>query len=431
LALVEGCKHELEITVPVEEVDQETDRVVSGLQKKVRLPGFRPGKAPASLVRSKFESEIRKDVLENLVPKYFRRRADEDNLQVVGQPSVSDVHFHKGEPLKFKIEFEVAPKIELGEYRGVTVPYAEPQVTPQDVDARLDQVRDQKAEYVNQDPRPVEDGDYAVISLKSIAGVAEPVEQDELMLHVGDPDTLPAFTETLRGMTPGEEKDFSITYPEDYGQEKLAGKTVQFHATLKAIRKKEVPEANDDFARDMGDFQTLEEFKETIRQQIFREREHRAQQEAKQKLVDQLVEAHDFPVPEAYIERQIENYLESQFRTLASQGIDPRQLNLDWNKIKESQRDRAVREVKGSLLIDRVADRETIEVTNEDLDREVQRIAKQQREPVASLRMKLEKDGTLRRIASAIRSEKTLSWLFENARKEAPAEPAAETPVQS
>jgi len=405
----------------MDDVDRETARVVAGLQKKVRLPGFRPGKAPASLVKSKFQTEIRKDVLEILVPKHFRKAAEQDNLQVVGQPNVKDVHFHDGEPLHFKVEFEVAPTIELGEYRGVTVEYAEPVVTDADLDERLKQLREQKAEYINQDPRPVEDGDHAVISLQSISGVAE--QQDELMLHVGDPDTLPAFTENLRGMTPADEKDFSVTYPEEYGQEKLAGKTVDFHMVLKAVRKKELPDLNDEFARDLGDFQTLEELKETIRQQIFREREHRVQQDAKQRIVDKLVDTHDFAVPEAFIDRQIEVTLEQQFRQLASQGIDPSKLNLDWNKLKESQRERATREVKGSLLIEKVADRESVEVLTEEIDREVQRIAKQQREPVASVRMKLEKEGAIRRIAAAVRTDKTLTWLFEQARKEAPVEP--------
>jgi trigger factor len=422
VALVEGCKHEIEITIPVDDVDRETEKVVADIQKKVRLPGFRPGKAPASLVRSRFEQEIRQDVLENLLPRYFRKKVEEDNLQVVGQPSISDVHFHKGEPIRFKAEFEVAPAIELGQYRGLTVEYAEPVVTDQDVEDRLDRIRDQKAEYINVDPRPIEEGDYAVISLKSIAGVDPPVEQDELSVHIGGEDTIKAFTENLVGAAPGDEKDFPITYPDDYGQERLAGKTIEFHVTVKAIRRKELPEANDEFARDLGDYQTLDELKDTIRKTIFREREIRAQNEAKDKLVDKLVETHDFPVPEAYVERQIESQIESQLRTLASQGIDPRQLKLDWEKIKESQRPRAIHDVKASLILDRIAEREAIEVLQSEVDHEVQRIAKQRREAVAVVRPALEKDGTIRRIAQHIRTEKTLNMLFENARKEAPKE---------
>ena len=421
MALVEGCKHELEIVVPVEEVESETDRVVANIQKKVRLPGFRPGKAPASLVRTKFESEIRQDVLDNLMPKHFRKRSEAENLIPVGQPAATEVHYHKGEPLRFKVAFEVAPAIELGEYRGVTVQYGEPIVTEEDVDKRLNEIRDQKAEYINLDPKPIEDGEFAVISLKSVSGVDQPVEQDELMLHVGDPDTLPVFTETLRGASPGDEKDFSVTYPEDYGQEKLAGKTIGFHAVVKAVRRKELPEANDEFARDVGDYQSLEELKETIRKGIFREREGQAQQQAKEMIVDHLVASHDFPVPEAFIDRQIEMNLEQQFRGLAAQGIDPRQLKLDWEKIKEAQRERATKDVKASLLLGKIADREAIQVGNDEVDREVSRIAKQQREAVAVVRPKLEKDGTLNRIAAQIRTEKTLSLLFEQARKDAAA----------
>jgi trigger factor len=422
LALVEGCKHEIEVTIPLQEIDKETERVVSDLSKKVRLPGFRPGKAPASIVRAKYQQEIRKELLDHLLPKFFRQKVDEENLKVVGQPSVTDVHFHTGEPIRFKAHFEVAPEIELGDYRGVTVPYREPVLTDQDVEDRLNQIRDQKAEYVNIDPRPIEDGDYAVVSLRSTGGVEAPVEQDEVTLHIGSADTFPAFTEALRGATPGEEKDFAITYPEDFGQAKLAGKTVEFHSVIKAIRRKELPEANDEFAQDLGDFKTLDELKDTIRKTIFRERELRAQQEAKDAIVKKLVEAHDFPIPEAFLDRQVEAQLDSELRQLASQGVDPRKLNIDWEKVKETQRPRATHDVKTSLLLDKIADREAIEVLQEEVDREVQKIAKQRREPVAAVRQALEKDGTIRRIAAHIRTDKTLNLLFENARKEAPPE---------
>lgn len=422
MALVEGCKHEVEITIPFSEVNEETDRAVAKIQKKVKLPGFRPGKAPASIIRSRFASDIRQDVLEALVPKHFNKKVEEDNLKVVGQPSISDVRFHEGESVHFKAEFEVAPDIDLGEYRGVTVQYREPVVTDEDVENRLNSIRDQKAEYANIDPRPIEDGDYAVVSLKSIAGAEPPVEQDELMFHVGAEDTLKEFNENLRGATPGDDREFDVTYPEDYGQESLAGKTVRFQAHVKAIRRKELPEANDEFARDLGDYQSLTELKEAIRRAIFSERESQAQREAKEKILDKMVDAHTFPVPEAYVDQQIKNQLEYQLRGLAAQGVDPSKLKLDWGKIKESQKDRAMRDVKASLLIDKVADRESIDVLQDEVDREVQRIAKQRREPVAAVRQSLEKDGTIGRIAHQIRTEKTLNFLFDNARKEAPAE---------
>ncbi len=419
MALVAGCKHALEITVPVEDIDHETERIVADLQKKVRLPGFRPGKAPANLVRTKFASEIRQDVLESIVPKAFNKQVEADHLQIVGQPNVSEVHFNKGEPLRFKAEFEVAPEFELGEYKGLTVAYEEPVVSAEDIDKRIEEIREQKAEYINIDPRPIEAGDYAVVSLKSVSGVDKPVEQDEIVLHVGDGETLPAFTENLTGLTPGDEKEFDVVYPEDYGKDELAGKTIRFMAKVKGIRRKEVPEVNDEFAQDLGDFKTVDELREMVRKGLFQQREYDTQQEAKSLLVDKLVETHDFPVPEAFVERQIRNTLEQRLRALVDQGIDPASLNLDWVKLKESQRDKAVKDVRASLLLDKIAERESIFATNDEVDREVQQFAKRQREPMAAARMKFEKDGTLGRIAAHIRTEKTLNHLFEQARKEA------------
>ena len=430
--LVEGCKHEIEITVPVDEIARETDRVVATIQQKAKLPGFRPGKAPASLIRTKFSKQVRDDVLENLLPKYFKQKIEEEHLEVVGRPNVKDVHFHEGEPLRFKAEFEVAPEIELNDYRGVTVHYAEPEVTEEDIAKRLDEIREQKAQFVNIEPRAVVDGDYAVVTLDSLAGAEPPVHQDEVVLHIGDSDTMAGFSEALLGMSPEEEKEFEVTYPEDFGQQRLAGKTVRFRAKLTVIRTKELPELNDEFAQDLGDYPTLNDLREAVRKAIFHEREYASQQKAKDELIDRLIETHEFPVPEAYIERQMEAQLENQFRELAERGIDPSKLKIDWAKLKESQRPKALHDVKASLLVDKIAEREAIAPTNDEVDSEVQRIAKQQREPVAAVRKKLQKDGTLGRIAYQIRSNKTLNFLFEHARKVAgqveppPEEDAAE-----
>lgn len=416
----ESCIRTIDITIPVEEVDRETARVVADLQKKVRLPGFRPGKTPPGMIRTRYATEIRRDVLDSLIPKHFGKRAEAENLRVVGSPRLKDVHFHAGEPLKFTVEFEVAPEFELGEYTNLTTHYNEPQVTDEDVAARLEQLRDEKADYSNVDPRPVEDGDFAVVSLKSLAGLeGAPIEQDEIQFHVGGEATLPEFTENLRGASPGEEKEFDVAYPEDYSQARLAGKTVRYHVALKAIRRKELPELNDDFAKDLGDYQNLDEVREDVRKAIYREREYLAKQESKNELVEKLVEMHPFPVPDAFVDAQVQTYAEQYLATLAARGVDPRSVKIDFAKLKESQHDRAVREVRASMILDRIADREAISALNDEVDRELQRIARQEREPVAAVRMRLEKDGTLRRIAGRIRTEKTLSFLFDKARKEA------------
>ena len=419
MALVEGCRHSVDISVPVETVEGETERVVSSFQQKARLPGFRPGKAPAGLVRKQFEGDIRQQVLENLVPKFLEQELEKQDLRIVGTPDISDVHFHRGEPLRFKAEFEVFPQIELKEYQNLDVPYKDPQVTDEDVAKRLEEIRDQKADYSNVDPRPIADGDHAVISIESLTGAESPVKQDEMMLHVGAEDTLPAFTENLRGMSPGEEKDFDVAYPEDYGQSKLAGKTIRFHVVVKGLRKKELPEVNDEFAQDLGDFRTVDELREALRKTMLAQRQHEARQEAKNKLVETLVDLHEFPVPEAFIDRQVRNRVEQTLNSLAAEGIDSSKIQLDWQKLKSSQKDKALREVKASLLLSRIAEREAIGATNDEVDKEVERIARQQREPFAAVKLRFEKDGSLGRIASHIQTEKTLDFLFEHAQKTA------------
>jgi trigger factor len=412
------CKRSIEIEIPLSEVEQARERVTNSIKSRVRLPGFRPGKAPVSLIQSRFESEIRNEVLEVLLPEAFKNRVQQDSLKVVGTPDISDLKFEPGQPIRFKADFEVAPEIGLNDYRGIPVKYEEPTVTDEEVDKRLESMRESKAEYPNLDPRPIENNDYVLVHLKSLEGLAEPIDQD-VQIQVGAEDTLPAFTEGLLGVSPDETREVSVTYPDNYGQPNLAGKTVRFELTPKFIRSRELPALDDEFARDLGDYQSLDELKETIRKSIFQEKQYVAQQAAKEELIDKLVVSHDFPIPEAYIDRQIENQVRMQLRELAGQGIDPNSIKLDWEKVKENQREKAVRNVKASLLLEKVAEREGIVALKDEVDREVQRIARQEREAVAVTRARLEKDGTLPRIAGHIQTEKTLQFLFEQSQKQA------------
>lgn len=417
MALVEGCKHELAFTIPQVDVEAETERVVAEYQKQARLPGFRPGKAPASMIRSRFGGDIRQKVLENLIPRALGERFRQENLNVVGRPEIKDLKFETGSAIEFKAEFEVAPDFELGEYVGIEAPYTEASATDEEVDRRLEQLRESKAQLVNEEPRPAQDGDFAVVSLESIAGVDPAVKNDDMTIQIADADTFPAFTEGLRGMSPGDSKEIEVAYPADYGEEKLAGKTVKFHVTLKQLRRKELPDLDDDFAQELGDFQTVEELRTAVRSAITREKEAAAQQAARTAILDKLVDAHDFPVPEAYIDRQIESQAESYLRTLAAQGVDLKDVKLDWNKLRESQKERATRDVKASLILDKIAEREAIVATQDDVDKEIQRIARAEREPPAAVRMKLEKSGGLNQLAGRIRTEKTLQFLFDKSRK--------------
>ncbi|MFL6447287.1 MAG: trigger factor [Bryobacteraceae bacterium] len=412
------CKRSIEIEIPLEEVERAKERVTNSIKQRVRLPGFRPGKAPINIIQSRFEGEIRNEVLELLLPQAFRERVQKDELKVVGTPDITDLKFEPGQPIRFKADFEIAPEFEIAEYRGLPAKYEEPTVSEEEVEKRLEAMRESKAEYPNLDPRPIENNDYVLVHLKSLGGLAEPIEQD-VQIQVGAEETLPAFNEALIGTSPDAVIELDVTYPEDYGQESLAGKTVRFELTPKFVRKKELPNLDDEFARDLGDYQTLNELRDAIRKSIFNEKQYAAQQTAKEELIDRLVERNDFAIPQAYVDRQIENQVRMQLRSLTGQGIDPNTIQLDWDKVKENQREKAVRNVRASLLLEKIAENEGISATKDEVDREVQRIARQEREAVAVTRARLDKDGTLGRISGSIQTEKTLQFLFDQAQKQA------------
>jgi trigger factor len=418
VSTVADCKRSLEIEIPLEEVEKIRQRVTNSLKTRVRLPGFRPGKAPLNLIQSRFESEIRTEVLEVLLPEAFRKHVEEQGLKVVGRPDVSDLHFEPGQPIRFKAEFEVAPEFELEPYRGLPAKYEEPTVTDEELEKRVESIRESKADFVNIDPRPIESGDYVLVHIKSLAGLAEKMEQD-VQIQVGGPDTMVGFNEALIGASPDEVKEVEITYPEEHGTASLAGKTVSFELTPKFVRRKELPALDDEFAKDLGDYQTLDELKEALRKSIYQEKQYSSQQAAKEELIDRLVERHQFPIPEAYVDRQVENQVTAQLRDLAGQGVDPSTLKLDWAKIKENQRDKAVRSIRASLLLEKIAQQEGIAASRDEVDREVQRIARQEREALPVTRARLEKDGIMERIANQIQTGKTLQFLFEQADKQA------------
>ena len=426
------CRRELEISIPWNEVEKEADRVVNALRRQVRVPGFRPGKVPDKVIRTRYHDDIRKEVVEQLVPRYFWDEAKKVDLSPVGAPNVHDVHFHEGESLHFKAEFEVLPDFELADYHRLEVPFTEPQVSDEEIDKELEQMREQHSSLRNVDPRPLADGDIAVVSLKSgeVEG-APKIEQDETTFTIGDEGTLTEFNENLRGKSPGDEADFEVTYPEDFGNEKLAGKTIPFHVAVKGIREKELPELNDDFAADVGDFRTLDELRTRIREVMQHNRRRTATEAAKDKLVNQLAEKHDFAVPESLVERQVQSRIERTLRSLQRQGVDLSKLSLDPAKLRESERDRAVRDVKAGLLLERIADAESIQVTKEEIDAEVQRFAEQSKQTVSAARQKLAESGDLDRLQSSIRNEKALSFLFDEAVKvDQPAEPEPEEEAQ-
>lgn len=426
MSSVDSCKRELQIAIPWKEVQEQTDKIVASIRRTAKIPGFRPGKAPPPVVKSRYKDEIRKEIVEQLVPRYFWDEAKQKDLHVVGSPDVHDLEFEDGEPMRFRAEFEVLPEFELGEYRRIEVPYSEPDVGAEQVEEELERMREQQASYVNLDPRPLEDGDVAVLALKSEAvGDAPQVDQDDTTITLGEAGTLPEFTENLRGKSPGDEVDFTVRYPEDFGNEKLAGKEISFHAIVKGLRKKELPELDDEFAADVGDFRTVDEIRAKIRDQMEEHFRRQATEAAKNKLMDKLIESHDFAVPEKLIEQQVVRRLERRLGALKQQGVDIEKVDIDWRKVRGSEREPALRDVKAGLILERIATVEGIRATPDEINEQVKQYAAQSQQTVETARKKLAEDGTLDRIQDRMSNDKALNFLFDEAEKvDAPPEDA-------
>lgn len=417
------CKREIELEIPAENVQKATEKVARDIARVARVPGFRPGKAPVALVRRRFADDIQGEVLQSLVPEYLGKALDEKKLVPVTRPEVDKVEFKDGEPLKFRAVFEVLPEFELGDYKNLTVSVEEVEVGDAQVDKAIEEMRERAAVYVPVEGRAAQKGDSVSIKLMGTpAGGGEPVQADNILVHLGSEDTLASFTDNLTGANVGETKKFRTEYPADYPDPKLASKAYDYTVEVLGIKEKKLPEVNDEFAKEAAGenagISTLDDLRKKLRENMDAAKEQQEKSQAQEKILDELVKQHDFPVPEALVESQMDTRLDRAVRSLAAQGVDPRAVNVDWVALRRRQHDRAVADVKAELLLDRVAEAEKIEVTDEDVDKELATIAERSGESATSLRARLTKQDALDRIKSKLRSDKTLDWLYRTSRIE-------------
>ncbi|MGA8766146.1 MAG: trigger factor [Candidatus Acidiferrales bacterium] len=417
------CRREIELEIPADNVSKAAEKVARDIARIARIPGFRPGKAPITLVRRRFADDIQGEVVQSLVPEYLEKALGEKNLIPVTRPEVDKVEFKEGEPLKFRAIFEVLPEFELGDYKNLQVQVDEIEAGDAQVDKAIEEMRERAATFVPVEGRPAKDGDSVLIKLKGIpTGGGEPVEADNVLVPLGAEETLASFTENLRGASAGDTKKFEARYPDDYPDKKLAGKTYDFSVNVEGIKEKKLPELNDDFVKEAAgekaEVATLDELRKKIRENLEASKEHQQASQARDKILEQLVSKHDFPVPEALIEGQMDTRLERMVRSLASQGVDPRGMNVDWTALRRQQRDRSVTDVKAELLLDRIATAEKIDATEEELEKEISHLAEHGGESATALRARLTKQGALDTMKSKLRSNKTIDWLYSNARIE-------------
>jgi len=419
-----STKREIQVEIPAADVARETETLIQKYQKLARIPGFRTGHAPASVIKQRFAEGIKSDVVEALVPRYFRKEADKLGLMPVSQPQVTDLHVHDGEPLRFKASFEVMPTIRVEDYKQLRADKPDVSISDEEVEQSLKSLQEQRATFTTIEGSPLADGDFAQVSLdgkpKDAADDASPgpagsnpVHMDDILVEIGGPGTMPEFTENLRGVSAGDERTFDVAYPQDFSDQRLAGKTFTYTVQVKAIKQKSLPELNEQFAKELGEFANLDDVRKRIREGMESEKKNTAERDAKNKLVAELVKRNDFEVPEALVENQIDLRLERGLRALAAQGMKSEDMKkMDLHRLRAGQRDQAVEEVKAALLLEKIAEEEKIEVSDAEIDREVAALAEQSKQSLEIIRSRLTREGALDRIRNRIRNEKTLDFLY-------------------
>ncbi len=417
------CTRELVIDVPAEDVARAWNKVAAAYRKLAKIPGFRVGKVPETVIRRRFGADIRKEVIDTLLPERFNQGVAELGIRPVGQPQVTELTVDEGQPLHVKAVFEYIPSFSIDGYKDVTVPKPSVEVTDEEFRQELEHLRESRAtiEPVEEE-RALVDGDWAQISYKGQvqqdapegAEQPQPLSGEDTLVEVGGKDTVDAFNQALRGAMPGQELKVEVIYPADYSEASLAGKTVAYEVTVKGIKKRILPELNDEFAKELGRYENYADLEKSVREYLSHRKRRSVEGETKDRLFAAMGEKFSFPVPESMVQEQIDIRLERGLRALAAQGMQSEQMRqLDFARLRVAQRDSAIAEVKTNILLDRIAGEENLTVSDDEMDRELQIASIQSREPLDALKVRLTKEGGLARIREQIRREKTASILYD------------------
>ena len=417
---------EISVEVDADTVSKAFRTVVKKYQKLARIPGFRVGKVPEQVIKNRFAKDVRQEVLDSLVSERFQQTLAEQNIRPVSQPQLTNLMLVDGQPLQFKAAFEVMPEMDVTGYDAVTVTRPDTAVTDAEYTAELQRVMDQHGtvEPVEED-REMHDGDWAEIEFTGVLQplaqtvgeepeATEPITGEDVLIEVGGTNTLPAFSDALRGARVGQEMDFEVTYPADFGEPRLAGQTVKYDVKVKALKKKTYPEKDEEFAKQLGNYESWEEFETNLREMASGRKKDALDNQAKDAMLGEMIAKFDFPVPETFVQAQIDARLDRGLRALAQQGMtaeDMRKLN--FAQLRTAQRDQAISEVKASMILDRIAEVENIEVTDDEMEREMLMASLQAREPLETLRERMTKDGTVARMREQMRREKTGTIVYE------------------
>ncbi len=416
---VSEVKKQLAVEVPGDEVDAEIQRVTLSYARSVKIPGVRPGKVPPRIVKQRYRDQILHDVAHELIPRAVDQALRELAIEPVASPDIQDVVVEEGQPLKFTAAFETVPPLDPGDYGTIRLRRQAVTVSDDQVAQALEHLRQGAARFEAVEGRTVEAGDTVVVDLARRALAAgKPGEADRhenVSVEIGASANPPGFDEQLIGLQAGAGKTFVVHYPADYAIKDLAGTDVEYVVAVKALKRRVVPALDDEFAKDLGDFDSLDRLRERVREDLFKEAAIEADRHLRAELVAELARRVTVDVPEALVERELDRRVEEFVRRLVEQQIDPRRASIDWEAFRKSQRDPAVEAVRGALMLDEVARREGVAVSEADVDREVERFAGRAGRTPAAVRAQLEKEVGLARLHAGLRRDRAVDFLLTRA----------------
>jgi trigger factor len=409
---VTPVKKIVEVEIPADLISSESQRVTSEFSRQAKIDGFRPGKVPIGVVRTRFAKEIQEQVMERLLPRTFHDAIADKGLEIVGDPHLQHLDpFIEGAPVKYKAEFEVKPHIDLGEYRGLAIDDPKIEVADHDVDDMIERLREQASVYRPVTDRGLSEGDFAMIEMTT-AGDGVDAETRGGHFRLGEETPLPELHEALRGKTTGESASFEKTYGEDAQNENFRGRSIRHDVTLKEIRDQEKPEITDEFAQSTGGWETVAQMREAITADIRKHREFEARRLKQNQIGELLLAAHELEVPDTLVEEEVGKSLQNYARFLASQGIDVERAEIDWQKMRDEFLPEAVKRVKRALILEEIAKKENLIVSDVEVDAEIRRAAKEADRDFAEVRHRLRHEGGYEQLRLSLSQEKALDLVL-------------------
>ncbi len=403
------------IEIPTEVVDAEIDRIARGYMKQARLPGFRPGKAPQTIIKQRFKDQILHDVMHGLIPRAVEEALQERGIEPVDTPNIKDVALKEGRPLKFTAAVETVPALDPGDLSAITLHRPPVEISDDSVNDMLQRLRERAGKFEPVEGRPVADGDAVVADLDRTGPDGKTDHHDGITLQLGAPGNPPGFDANLIGLNEGDAKTFTIHFPESYPAEELANTDQTYTVMVKGIRRRVLPELDDEFAKDVGEFETLAVLRDRVRTDLQEEAQENSRRQVRGELFKQLSARITFELPGSLVDREMDRRLEEFARQLMSQHVDPRQAGIDWAQFREAQREAARDAVASALVLDEIARREQITISGEDVDKEIERFATRAGRTPAALRAQLEKEGGISRLYAGLRREKAVDLALSRA----------------